>query len=268
MIALRSGDGHAAADYMWRCRGEVAGQQVPFRSSACRWGEYLATAVHLTPDRAARLLTTDYPDVLESPGLLIEDPAAAPWLARLAVAAGDALLATSIVTAAERLAALSPGWQAADVIARHARAVLRRDAGTLEYVAGEHQDAWAAKLASEDALAARAARPAAARPGPRAAGGSQKGPVRSPAQAREMAGQPDGLRPEEENCPVSLPPGVRMTAIEEQVMRLAAEGMTNRQIARAISRSPHTVNYHLRRIFRKLNLRSRVELAKYVYGRG
>jgi DNA-binding CsgD family transcriptional regulator len=37
--------------------------------------------------------------------------------------------------------------------------------------------------------------------------------------------------------------------------------LTNQQIATRIGRSRHTVNYHLRRIFHKLGITSRVELA-------
>ncbi|MFD9947496.1 LuxR C-terminal-related transcriptional regulator [Nonomuraea sp. NPDC059023] len=47
---------------------------------------------------------------------------------------------------------------------------------------------------------------------------------------------------------------------ERTVARLAGQGLTNQQIASRVSRSPHTVNYHLRRIFRKLGIRSRIEL--------
>ncbi|MFY1637663.1 LuxR C-terminal-related transcriptional regulator [Solwaraspora sp. WMMB335] len=48
---------------------------------------------------------------------------------------------------------------------------------------------------------------------------------------------------------------------ERQIAHLVGRAMTNQQIAHRIGRSPHTVNYHLRQIFRKLNLTSRVELA-------
>ncbi|GIF03418.1 helix-turn-helix transcriptional regulator [Actinoplanes siamensis] len=47
---------------------------------------------------------------------------------------------------------------------------------------------------------------------------------------------------------------------ELQIAELVGLALTNRQIAERVGRSPHTVNYHLRQIFRKLDLTSRVEL--------
>ena len=45
---------------------------------------------------------------------------------------------------------------------------------------------------------------------------------------------------------------------------LAAEGRTNRQIAQSLYVSPHTVNAHMRHIFEKLGINSRVQLTRYV----
>ena len=53
-----------------------------------------------------------------------------------------------------------------------------------------------------------------------------------------------------------------LSHIQRAVARLVSQGMTNGQIARRLCRSPHTVNYHLRQIFRKLGINSRVELAR------
>jgi DNA-binding NarL/FixJ family response regulator len=52
-----------------------------------------------------------------------------------------------------------------------------------------------------------------------------------------------------------------LTPIEEQIARLVAEGMTNREIAERVFLSPKTVEANLSRIYRKLDLRSRTELA-------
>jgi DNA-binding CsgD family transcriptional regulator len=53
-----------------------------------------------------------------------------------------------------------------------------------------------------------------------------------------------------------------MTAAELAVARLVAEGLTNREVAERLFVSPHTVNSHLRHVFSKLGINSRVELAR------
>jgi DNA-binding NarL/FixJ family response regulator len=52
-----------------------------------------------------------------------------------------------------------------------------------------------------------------------------------------------------------------LTAREREIAELAAQALTNQQIAGRLGRTTHTVNYHLRQIFQKLSLNSRVELA-------
>jgi len=51
---------------------------------------------------------------------------------------------------------------------------------------------------------------------------------------------------------------------EQTVAKLVVYGLTNQQIARRIRCSPETVKFHLRNIFRKLGIASRVEIARYV----
>jgi DNA-binding CsgD family transcriptional regulator len=55
----------------------------------------------------------------------------------------------------------------------------------------------------------------------------------------------------------------RLTDPERVVACLVSQGLTDAQVSRRVGRSVHTVNYHLRGIFRKLNIQSRVQLASY-----
>ena len=52
-----------------------------------------------------------------------------------------------------------------------------------------------------------------------------------------------------------------LTASEQRVATLAAEGQTNRDIAQALYVTPKTVEVHLSSAYRKLGIRSRRELA-------
>jgi DNA-binding NarL/FixJ family response regulator len=59
----------------------------------------------------------------------------------------------------------------------------------------------------------------------------------------------------------------KLTPREESVVRLVVQGMANREIARELNLSDHTVKNYLFRIFDKLGVSNRVELALYAVAR-
>ncbi|MFI7412756.1 LuxR C-terminal-related transcriptional regulator [Streptomyces sp. NPDC049627] len=59
-------------------------------------------------------------------------------------------------------------------------------------------------------------------------------------------------------------PVARLTAQQLLVARMAAEGATNREIAARLALSPRTIDHHLRGVFTRLGIRSRVELVRLV----
>jgi two-component system, NarL family, response regulator NreC len=62
--------------------------------------------------------------------------------------------------------------------------------------------------------------------------------------------------------------GEPLTLRETEVLRLAAHGYTNRQIAESLSISVRTVETHRANLMEKLDLHSRVELARYAENHG
>lgn len=211
------------------------------------WLKLLVTLAEDGPAGAAaaieRLSSRDRPGSGEhgSLGLLpifAQLPGSAAWCVRQAQAARREDLLGSILAVAERASALNPGLAQLALAAQHARALITGDAVVLAEAATQQEHGWARACAAGD-LALMVQR---------------SGSPALPGQARDRVAPPSD--PAGDPKPLSHR--------EKQVARLVLQGLTNRQIASRMQCSPHTVNFHIRNIFRKLGIRSRVEMARYL----
>jgi two-component system NarL family response regulator len=66
----------------------------------------------------------------------------------------------------------------------------------------------------------------------------------------------------------STRPADNLTERERDVLKLVAQGMSNKEIGQKLMISPHTAKAHLRHILDKLNLRSRAEAAAWAERNG
>jgi transcriptional regulator of acetoin/glycerol metabolism len=82
--------------------------------------------------------------------------------------------------------------------------------------------------------------------------------------ARRLAVAPGSLAPRAapEDTMLSVPGWADLTDTQRMVAELVIDGLTNRDAGARLFLSPHTIDFHLRQIYRRLGVRSRVELAR------
>ncbi|MGW4637962.1 LuxR C-terminal-related transcriptional regulator [Sphaerisporangium sp. NPDC004334] len=266
-VALRRGDlraaeRHADGDDGWPLQAGTA---------ACWCAMAGAQVVEARDGPAAALerLGPLYAGVRERPGLLVADPAAAPWLVRVALAAGDRPGARLTVASAERLAEGAPGFPTVRTAATHARGLLDGDAEALEPAVKEGVDPWARASAAEDlgvTLEAAGDRRACVRSLDQALAGYQDcGAARDAARLRRRLRRLGVRHRHWATADRPVTGWGSLTDTERTVSLLVTQGWTNRRVAEQMFISVHTVAFHLRQIFRKLGIGSRVELTRLVF---
>jgi DNA-binding CsgD family transcriptional regulator len=188
------------------------------------------------------------------------------------LATGDRVRAETVVTCAEHLAASNAGFASVGAAANHARGLLDGDAALLSRAAADYQHPWSAASAHEDAgvvLASGADQKAACTAYEQAlAGYEEVGAERDSARLRSRLRE---LGVRTRHWTRAVRPGfgwASLTDAEHRVVGIVAEGLTNQEVAERLFLSRHTVDFHLRQVFRKLGIRSRVELTRLVLQHG
>ena len=191
-----------------------------------------------------------------------------PQLVRIAVAVGDDELADAVIEQAERRCELNPGVVAFRGSATHARGLRRGSVDELAAAAslfdeGSRPLATASALEDLGRLLAKE--------------GAIEHAIAAFDQALAMTVYAGACWDEARVRGRLRQLGVRrriissgrpkfgwesLTTAEAAVAQLASEGKTNREIAESLFISPHTVNSHLRHIFEKLGVNSRVALSR------
>ncbi|MFZ0044466.1 MAG: helix-turn-helix transcriptional regulator [Streptosporangiaceae bacterium] len=193
---------------------------------------------------------------------------AAVLLVRGALAGGDHTRAVRLAQATQDLADEKQDNSDMTAAAKHARGLIDRDSVTLECAASKYSSPVARACATEDAGQALSAHGdhgcAAAR-------------LREAYDQYEQAGCAEDMarvRSQLRACGVTVHHWKRadrpafgwasLTDTERRIADLVAQGLSNRQVAGRVFLSSHTVAFHLRHIFWKLDVCSRVQLARLV----
>ena len=189
-------------------------------------------------------------------------------LVRIALAAGDPELASSSVAAAAERSRRNPAVRSLAGIAAHARGLLDDDAQALAeavelFTGAPRPLALASALEDHGRLLAGSGENAQA---VEALGRALELYARAEASwdAGRVRGRLRTLGVRRRLVAAERPQRgwAAMTESELAVVRLVADGMTNREAAEQLYVSSHTVSTHLRHAFAKLGINSRVELTR------
>ncbi|WP_211768407.1 helix-turn-helix transcriptional regulator [Kutzneria sp. CA-103260] len=265
IIALRRGDLAAAADGLQKlAEASPAERARPWSAVRCTLAGLVALA-----RRGPRAAIDEIGEVLADPALrtqfVLEDPSVAAWTVRTALAADQRRTAELMVATAEEIAAANRDHGVVAAAARHCRALLDGDVQAFAGIEDLYGDPWAAASVIEDigSLHCDTDREQAVEELNRAlASYDELGAEWDSARIRHKLRQLGVRRRHWSHEARSEAGWGSLTGTEEKVARLVARGLTNRQVASELFISPHTVGFHLRQIYRKLSIQSRVDLAR------
>lgn len=228
---LRLGDTPRAAENLQQMREQLDHYVLPDTVARAALIDIEVTAEQSGIVAAADLIRSSWTLIEAEPASFVEDPVMPAYLAATSLRAGDPASALRIVEATEVLARRNPGVPLLHDAAGWARASYDGDTA-----------AFSPLLDSTDPHLRR-------RLGTARATGRFRADDPPPRKRHSSSGhtEPDA-------------PGPKLTDRECEVAGLVGRGMTNRQVAREIGITEHTVNFHLRKIYRKFDISSRAEL--------
>ncbi|GAA3191448.1 AAA family ATPase [Dactylosporangium siamense] len=266
-LSVVRGDPAQATDYRTHMR-RLTATGITAAPEDVAWAEAVLLDETVGPEAAMDALAGIHDAMPERPALITQDPAAAAELVRIALRAQDRARAAVVVASARRLAEHNPAVLSLAAAAAHADGLFRADPERLRRavdafrrtprvlgLAAALEDAANLAVAAGDVTTGRAYAGEAL--GIVTAAGARRAVPRLEA----LLGQRPVPSPAVDAGPACLR---QLTEAERKVALLVAKGKRNREVADALFVSIHTVDSHLRKIFSKLGIASRVDLARLV----
>ncbi|MEV7981604.1 AAA family ATPase [Streptomyces sp. NPDC086519] len=272
-VALHMNDLKAARAYTAEVKRMLNDPAILVRNVGS-WLLALVADAEDDPGRAMTLLDESFGTFdVEGPSLASpDDPADAPGFVRMALRAGAPERAAAAVAVAELRAARNPEFPVLAAAAAHARGLLDNDL-VLLLRSVELYDGIPRLLPRASALEDTGRKLAARRTVDAVPHLDQAldlytraGAERDAARVRRRL-RALGAPRRRTTSTGSVKVWPELTVSEVAVIRLVAQGLTNRQAAERLAISPHTVSSHLRHAFHKLDITSRVELARLAKAR-
>ncbi|MFC5754575.1 helix-turn-helix transcriptional regulator [Actinomadura rugatobispora] len=265
IVELRRGNVEVAVRHVERAESEQrAAHGAMYGSFWSTWAAATVAEAQNGPERAMEGFRSVYADVRNRRWMLMLEPNAAAWMTRTALAAGRRPAAMDVVETARQIAHDNPAHPVLSAAAAHAHGILHGDATALAEAGAQYGDPWSVASAAEDlGVLLIEDRKAAVEKFDEAAEGYRGiGALRDAARVRARL---RNLGVRRRHWAYAERPSTgwdSLTDTERNVACLVAQGLTNRQVATQMFLSPHTVSFHLRQVFRKLGIASRVELAR------
>ena len=267
LVALWRVDVHAASLHMQMIADDALMGRLKALAGQCAWVNVRVREAQRGVEGVAPFIEelVDFGPV--SRNIFLSQSAAASWLVRLALKIDQKPMAQQAVKIAQKLAEMNPHHQVLAASALHAKGLFGQNLVDLWHAAETQLHPWTRASAMEDigkCLAhERSQQDQAVRILERSAdaymtAGAPRDALRIKKRLWDL-----GVRHHQSRWRATPQRAIsNLTETEIKVAQLVAQGMTNTQTAKHLFLSPHTVAYHLKKIFPKLQVSSRVELAR------